>query len=159
MVNENRLRNATLLSWTLQVYKDFKLGIPQAPHEAALARAMQHHREWWSDWEASERGAGVEDSTTSSRLIHIHHDAKVLLQVAQTEPKEIRGFYDALREKGFTEFESVHTIALGLSEEFAHTREHNEAFNSARYIERAAAYTRASLSRPNMTRIAGFKAH
>lgn len=160
MHNENRLQNATLLTWTLQVFRDFKMGTAQPPHEAALARSMQNHKEWWPDWEAFSRGSGVEDgTTTTSRLIHIHHDAKVLTQVEQSEPKEIRGFYDALREKGFTEFESVHTIALGLSEEFAHAREQNEDFNSARYIERAAVYTKESLGRPNMTRIAGAKAY
>lgn len=158
-MNETRLQNATLLSWTLQVYKDFKLGLAQSSLEAALARSMQTHKEWWPDWEAFDRGAGVEDSTTTSRLIHIHHDAKVLTQVEQSDPKEVRGFYDALREKGFTEFESVHTIALGLTEEFAYAREHSEDFNSSRYIERAAAHTRASLARPNMTRIAGAKAY
>jgi hypothetical protein len=159
MMNENRLQTATLLTWTLQVYKDFKMGKAQTPHEAVLARSMQNHKEWWPDWEAFDRGTGVEDGTTTARLVHIHHDAKVMLQVEQSEPKEIREFYDALREKGFTEFESVHTIALGLTEEFAHAREHNEDFYSARYVERAAAHTKQSLSRPNMTRLAGAKAY
>jgi hypothetical protein len=159
MMNENRLQNATLLTWTLQVYRDFKLGIAQPPHEAALARSMQNHKEWWPDWEAFDRGGGEEDSTTTSRLIHIHHDARVLTQVEQSDPKEIRGFYDALREKGFTEFESIHTIALGLTEEFAHAREHNEDFSASRYIERASVHTKESLARPNMTRIAGAKAY
>jgi len=159
MMNENRLQNATLLTWTLQVYKDFKRGIAQTPHEAAIARSMQNHREWWPDWEAFDRGTGVEDSTSTSRLMHIHHDARVLMQVEQSEPKEIRGFYDALREKEFTEFEAVHTIALGLTEEFSHSREHNEDFSSSRYVERAAVHTKASLARPNMTRIAGAKAY
>ena len=158
-MNENRLQNATLLTWTLQVYRDFKRGITQTPHETAVAHSMQNHKEWWPDWEAFDRVSGVEDGTTTSRLVHIHHDAKVLLQVEQAEPKEIRGFYDALREKGFTEFECVHTIALGLTEEFAHTREHNEDFNAARYIERAAGHTKESLARPNMTRLAGVKAY
>ena len=158
-MNENRLQNATLLTWTLQVYKDFNRGIAQTPHEAVIARAMQNHREWWPDWEAFDRGTGMEDTTSTSRLMHIHHDARVLSQIEQSDPREIRTFYEALREKGFHEFEAVHTIALGLTEEFAYSREHNEDFNSPRYIQRAAAHTRESLSRPNMTRIAGAKAY
>src|SRR5438105_4379693 len=75
-MNENRLQNATLLTWTLQVYKDFNRGIAQTPHEAVIARAMQNHREWWPDWEAFDRGTGVEDTTSTSRLMHIHHDAR-----------------------------------------------------------------------------------
>jgi hypothetical protein len=158
-MNENRLQNATLLSWTLQVYRDFKRGVTQPPHEAALGRSMQNHKEWWQDWEAIDRGVGAEDATTTSRLVHIHHDAKVLLQVEQADPHEIRAFYDALREKGFTEFESVHTIALGLTEEFAHARETNQDFSASRYIHRSGVHTRESLARPNMTRIAGVKAY
>jgi hypothetical protein len=120
---------------------------------------MHQHKEWWNDWEAFERGEGVDDPTMTNRLIHIHHDAAVAVQVETGNPKEIRALYDGLIEKGFTEFESIHTLAVGLTEEFAHGREHREDFNAERYLTRATQYAKEAMNRPNMTRLAKGKAY
>jgi len=158
-MEESNLRNASLLSWTLQVYKDFKRGVQQSAHEAAIGRAMQHHKEWWGDWEAFDRGSGVEDGSTTNRLIHIHHDASIRLQLENKQPREVGELYQSLLDKGFTEFESIHTLAVGLSEEFSYAREHSEDFQSERFVGRATGYVKEALSRPNLTRTSKLKAY
>jgi hypothetical protein len=155
----DNLQGMTLLSWTLQIYKDAKRGLPQTGHTSAVARAMQHHTEWWWDWEALDQGLATQDVSITNRLIHIHNDAAVLLQVQAQKPREVFVMYELLRQKSFTEFESIHTIALGLTEELSHVREHNEAFDQPRYLGRANRFTMEALSRPNMTRIAKSKVY
>ena len=67
--------------------------------------------------------------------------------------------YQTLRDKGFSEFESIHTLALGLTEETWYARENSETFNMQRYVEKAAEYVKQALSRPNLTRLAKAKAY
>ncbi len=159
-MQDSRLQNVTLLSWTLRVWTDFRRGAALTGHEAAIGQCMQHHTEWWSDWEALDAtGSGRADISIENRLVHIHHDAAVKLQLENKQPPEAAALYDMLLQKGFTEFEAIHTLAVALTEETWYAREHNENFDTARYVERANGYVKQALSRPNMTRITKQKSY
>ena len=116
----------------------------------AIAYCLQNHPEWWKDWDTAEYAADERAITT--RLIHIHNDAAIRIQIERESPKEIKGLYETLIGKGFTEFESIHTLALAFVEESSHAVESDESFNLQRYVERANSYVKEALSRPNLTR-------
>jgi len=138
----------SLLSRTLQIWNDHRRGIPQSGEQASVAHCLQHHKEWWSGW-ATATDTG-ENSSIAARLLHIHNDAMVRSQLDFGSPREIRVLFDALREKGFTEFECIHTLALAVSEENAYVQEHGGSFNPERYVKKAERYTHEALSRPNL---------
>jgi uncharacterized protein DUF1841 len=149
-MQESKLEGLTLLSWTLQVWRDYRRGVPLTGQHAAIAHCLQNHPEWWSDWETAEYAADERAITT--RLIHIHNDAAIRIQIERESPKEIKTLYETLVQKGFTEFESIHTLAVAFVEESSFAVEHDESFNLQRYVERANSYVKEALSRPNLTR-------
>jgi hypothetical protein len=150
VMQESKLAGITLLSWTLQLWRDHRRGVPLVGQHAAIAHCLQNHPEWWSDWDTAEY-AGDERAITT-RLIHIHNDAAILVQVERDNPKEIKALYDTLRGKDFTEFESIHTLAVAFTEESSHAVENGETFDLQRYVERANRYVKEALSRPNLAR-------
>ena len=158
-MQDTKLQEATLLSFTLDVWKDYRRGKPMSGHNAAIACAMQHHNEWWAEWDLVDPATARLEIGIENHLIHIHHDAAVKTQLDSKEPKELSVLYQTLREKGFDEFESIHTLALALTEETWFARENNQSLNMQRYLERAADYVKQALSRPNLARSARFKAY
>jgi hypothetical protein len=156
-MREEKMQNLTLLAWTLEIWSDYRRGIPVQGHHAVIAQCMEQHREWWNDWD-SAHGTDHDHSITN-RLLHIHNDAAVKTQIETGAPKEVKTFYEALREKGFTEFESIHSIGIAMSEENAYAREHNEMFSQQRYVQGADRYVKETLSRPNLTRLTKAKAY
>jgi hypothetical protein len=120
---------------------------------------MQHHAEWRAEWDMLDPDAPRTEKGIENRLVHIHNDAVVKLQLDNKQPKELSELYQMLQEKGFDEFESIHTLGLALTEETGFARENNESFNTQRYIERATGYLKQALSRPNLTRTAKSKAY
>src|SRR2546426_9800170 len=117
-MQESKLEGLTLLSWTLQVWRDYRRGVPLVGQHLAIAYCLQNHPEWWKDWDTAEYAADERAITT--RLIHIHNDAAIRIQIERESPKEIKGLYETLIGKGFTEFESIHTLALAFVEESSH---------------------------------------
>ena len=156
-MDDSRLQRTTLLSWTLEIWRDQRRGMPLTGQPAAVAHCMQSHPEWWSDWESAEHTDNA--AFIKTRLIHIHADASIRLQIERGLPSQIKILYDAMREKGFTELESIHTIAVAHSEENAKAAENNEGFNLDQYIETATLYVKEALTRPNLTRTAKAKAY
>jgi hypothetical protein len=154
MRDDAELRSLSLLSWTLQIWSDHRRGVAQFGQMAAIAYCMEHHKEWWKDWElAREFG---EDTSATTRLAHIHNDAAIKAQLHRGDPPEIKALYKALQEKGFDEFESIHTLALALMEENEHVRENDDAFSRERYIERANRYVKEALSQPRLTKVKAY---
>lgn len=154
------MQEATLLSFTLNVWRDYRRGVPMSGHNAAIAHAMRHHKEWWVEWDLMMNPATARMETwIENHLIHIHNDAAVKTRLDSKEPKELTTLYQTLRDKGFDEFESIHTLAIGLTEETWFARENNQSFSMERYIQRATEYVKQALSRPNLARSAGFKAY
>ena len=121
-MEDSKLQTMTLLTWTLQVWRDCRRGLPLQGQHAAIAYCLQKHPEWWSDWESAENLHG-NDVTITNRLIHIHNDAAIRLQIEREQPAEVKALYDSLCEKGFTEFESIHTLAVAFTEESAYATE------------------------------------
>jgi Domain of unknown function (DUF1841) len=158
-MQESRLQDVTLLSWTLRVWRDDRRGVPMTGHEAAVAYAMQHHTEWWADWDSIDLASSRADVSIENRLIHIHHDAAIRMQLENKAVKQVCELYEMLRQKGFEEFESIHTLVIALTEETWVARENKESFNFERYIERTTNNVKQTLSRPNLTRIAKAKAY
>ena len=158
MQQESNLQGMTLGSWTLEVWRDHRRGQPLTGHSAAMARSLQHHKEWWTDWTGLEMKM-VPEHDLLNRLIHVQNDAVIMLQLDSGQPGEVKTLFEALTEKGFNEFESIHTLALAYMEEMAHAREHSETFDLVRYIERAGRFTKEALSRPNLARAAKAKAY
>ena len=155
-MQDSQLRNLSLLSWTMQIWNDHRRGLPQAGHAGPIAYCLQYHQEWWKDWELAEH---LGDPSIASRLIHIHNDAAIKTQLERGSPPEIKALYDSLREKGFREFECIHTLALALVEENEHVRVTSDIFVIDRYIERANRYVKEALARPNLTRLAKAKVY
>jgi Domain of unknown function (DUF1841) len=153
------LQEATLLSFTLNLWRDYRRGVPMSGHNAAIAYAMQHHNEWWAEWDSIDPATARVETWIENHLIHIHNDAAVKTRLDSKEPKELTTLYQMLREKGFDEFESIHTLAVALTEETWLARENNGSFNMKRYVERTVDYVKQALSRPNLARNAGFKAY
>jgi hypothetical protein len=151
-MRDAELKSLSLLSWTLQIWNDHRLGVSQAGQFAAISYCMQHHQEWWKDWESAKESG--ENAAISTRLSHIHNDAAIKAQVDRGDPPEIRALYSALRANGFSEFDSIHTIALALMDENEWVREYEDAFSRERYIERAKCYAKEALSSPNLKRFA-----
>jgi hypothetical protein len=156
-MQDSKIHSMTLLTWTLQIWSDHRRGLNLTGHNAAIAYCMEHHPEWRNDWNSVPDSN--DDRTITNRIIHIHNDAAVLTQLQTGDSAEPKKFHEALLEKGFTEFESIHTLGLALSEERDYGREHKEEFNYERYIERADRYVKQALSRPNLTRLAKAKAY
>ena len=117
---------------------------------AAIAHCLQNHPEWWSDWDTADRPD--DERAITNRLIHIHNDAAIRIQVERENPKEIKTLYDTLLGKGFTEFESIHTLTVAFTEESSYAVENDETFDLQRYLDRARSYVKEALSRPNLTR-------
>ncbi|MBI4472135.1 MAG: DUF1841 family protein [Acidobacteria bacterium] len=159
MMHESNLEGMTLLSWTLQIWRDHRRGLSLTGQPAVIAHCMQQHSEWWSDWDSLDPAASNQDPAIVTRLLHIHNDATILSQISNQQPKEVHDLYEALREKGFTEFESIHAMALAMSEETARARARNEPFDYSRYIENARVYVAQTMSRPNLTRLAKAKTY
>jgi hypothetical protein len=157
MRDDAELRSLSLLSWTLQIWSDHRRGVAQFGQMAAIAYCMEHHAEWWKDWE-SAREFG-EDTSTTTRLAHIHNDAAIKAQLHRGDPPEIKELFKTLQEKGFDEFECIHILALALMEENEHVRENDDAFSRERYIERAQRYVKEALSEPKLSRVAKAKAY
>jgi hypothetical protein len=156
-MQEPKTQNMTLLTYTLQIWSDYRRGLPLTGHNAAIAHCMDYHREWRNDWNSVQDLN--DDRTINSRLIHIHNDATICTQLETGEPAEVKTFHGALLERGLTGFESIHTLGLALSEENDYGREHKETFNRERYIERSDRYVKQAMSRPNLTRLAKAKAY
>ena len=158
-MEDSKLQTMTLLTWTLQVWRDHRRGLPLQGQHAAIGYCLQKHPEWWSDWESAENSHHGNDVAITNRLIHIHNDAAIRLQIEREQPVDVKALYDALCEKGFTEFESIHTLAVALTEESAYAAENGDQFTMERYVERARIYVKEALSRPNLTRSAKSKAY
>jgi len=158
-MQESKLQDVTLLSWTLRVWKDHRRGVPMNSQESAVAYCMQHHTEWWPDWDSIDPAIARADISIENRLIHIHHDAAIRRQLENREVPQVCDLYDQLRQKGFEEFESIHTLVMALAEETWAARENKESFNFERYLERTTDHVKQALSRPNLTRIAKGKAY
>lgn len=156
-MRESKMENMTLLTWTVQIWSDHMRGLPLTGHNAAIAHCMEQHHEWRNDWHSLHDSDN--DRTITNRIIHIHNDAAIMTQLQTGEPAEAKSFHEAMIEKGFTEFESIHTLGLALSEEIDYAREQKETFNRNRYIERADRYVKQALTRPNLTRLAKTKAY
>lgn len=152
-MEESNLQDLTLATWTAKLWRDYRRGVPLVGQSAAIAEAMEHHKEWWGVWDSLEQSRGGLEDDTRSRLLHVHIDAAVKLQIQSGDPAEVSVLYKALIEKGSTEFEAIHTLALGLSEESAYARENNVSFDAARYIERSRRYVAEALNRPNLKRL------
>ena len=151
-MEDSSLQNLTLAAWTVKIWTDYKRGLPLNGQNAAIAAAMQEHKEWWADWENLARLGPAYEQEVTSRLVHIHSDATIQLQIENGQPKEVRKLHDALIEKGFTQYEAIHTLVLALVDESAYARENGEPFDTARYIERMHRYVQEALSRPNLKR-------
>jgi hypothetical protein len=156
-MEDSKLQNLTLLGWTLQIWRDHRRGLPLQGQLAAIAYCLQNHPEWWSDWDSAEMHP--DDRAITNRLIHIHNDAAIRLQVERGQPADVKVLYDAMREKGFTEFETIHTFAIAFAEEGAFVTEKGGEFSVERYTERASVYVKEALSRPNLVRTAKSKAY
>ena len=156
-MQESKLQNLTLLSWTLQIWRDHRRGLALSGQHAAIAYCLENHPEWWADWDSPDHGG--DDRAITNRLIHIHNDAAIRLQLERESPKEIKALYDSMRDKAFTEFESIHTLAVAFTEETAYAVENNDTFTPDRYVERANRYVKEALSRPNLTRTSKSKTY
>ena len=82
---------------------------------------------------------GFFDPEVSRDVLHVPYDAMVKMQVDNNEPPEIREYYEKLCEKGFTEFEAIHTLIPALSETL-YTTKKNEPFDKATYLKLASEY-------------------
>ena len=134
-MRDSTLSSMSLLSWTLQIWHDHRRGVRQSGHLAAIVYCMEHHREWWRDWDLAT--GSDKDASMTTRLVHIHNDAVIKGQLDRGDPPEIMTLFNSLREKCYSEFDSIHTLALALMEENDYVREHDGAFNRDRYVERA----------------------
>ena len=134
-MRESVLSNLSLLSWTRQIWNEHRRGVRHAGHPAAIAYCMEHHREWWNDWNSSREAD--EDPSITARLAHIHHDAAIKAQLDRGDPPEIKTLFESLRAKCHSEFESIHELAVALVEENEYVRLNDGAFNRDRYVERA----------------------
>ena len=156
-MREDKIQNMTLLTWTLQVWSDYRRGQRLDGHLASIAYSLDFHKEWWNDWNTAKEG--TDDPSITTRLIHIHNDAAIKTQIEMGQSQAVKAFYDALVQKGFTEFESIHTLGIALAEENAYARAHSETFDQERFVARADRYVKEALSRPNLTRLAKAKAY
>ena len=156
-MEESRLQNLTLLGWTLQIWRDHRRGVVHQGQQAIVAYCLQNHPEWWSDWDSEN--TSETDRAITTRLIHIHNDAAIRLQIERQQPPQVKTLYDTMIEKGFTEFEAIHTLAIAFTEESASATEKNDDFSMERYVERANTYVKEALSRPNLTRSAKSKTY
>jgi hypothetical protein len=134
-MRESVLSNLSLLSWTLQIWKDHRRGVRHAGHMAAIAYCLEHHREWWKDWDTAREFD--ENPAMTTRLAHIHHDAAIKAQLDRGDLPEIKTLYDTLREKCYSEFDAIHTLASAFAEENEHVHKRGGAFDRERFIERA----------------------
>ena len=146
-----------MLTWTLQIWNDHRRGVRLQGHHASIAYCLQQHKEWWNDWEHAHDGS--HDHSITTRLIHIHNDAAIKTQIEAGQPQAVKTFYDSLVQRGFTEFETIHTLGVALSEENGYAREHGEPVSLDRFVERADRYVKEALSRPHLTRMAKAKAY
>ena len=156
-MEESRLKNLTLLGWTLQIWRDHRRGVVLQGQQAIVAYCLQNHPEWWKDWDSADTSEN--DRAITTRLIHIHNDAAIRLQVERQQPPEVKTLYDSMIEKGFTEFEAIHTLAIAFTEEGAFATEKACDFSIERYVEKANTYVKEALSRPNLARSAKSKTY
>lgn len=154
-MEESRLQNLTLLGWTLQIWRDHRRGVVLQGQQAVVAHCLQNHPEWWSDW--NSENVSETDRAITTRLIHIHNDAAIRLQIERQQPPQVKTLYDSMIEKGFTEFEAIHTLVIAFTEESAFATEKGNDFSMERYVERANSYVKEALSRPHLTRSAKSK--
>ncbi len=152
-MEESKLQDLTLASWAAKIWRDHRRGMPLVGQSGAIAEAMDHHKEWWSDWDALEEPSAAAEDSLKAHLLHVHLDAAIKLQIDNGDPRDIGSFYTSLIEKGFTEFEAIHTLALGLTEESTYIKENNVTFDAARYVERVRRYVAEALNRPNLKRL------
>src|SRR5439155_20721453 len=99
------------------------------------------------------------DRAIITRLIHIHNDAAIRLQIERQQPLQVKTLYDTMIEKGFTEFEAIHTLAIAFTEDSAFATEKGGDFSIERYVEKANTYVKEALSRPNLARSAKSKTY
>jgi len=156
-MDESRLQNLTLLGWTLQIWRDHRRGAVLQGQQAIVAHCLQNHPEWWSDWNSD--ATSEKDRSITTRLIHIHNDAAIRLQIERQQPPQVKTLYDTMIEKGFTEFEAIHTLAVAFTEETSLVTEKGGEFSMDRYIEKANTYVKEALSRPNLARSAKSKTY
>jgi uncharacterized protein DUF1841 len=156
-MEESRLQNLTLLGWTLQIWRDHRRGAVLQGQQAIVAYCLHNHPEWWKDWDSADTSEN--DRAITTRLIHIHNDAAVRLQIERSQPEQIRTLYEAMIEKGFTEFEAIHTLAIAFTEESASATEKGAEFSIEGYVEKANTYVKEALSRPHLARSAKSKTY
>jgi len=156
-MEESRLQNLTLLGWTLQLWRDHRRGVVLQGQQAIVVYCLQNHPEWWSDWDSVDTSEN--DRAIITRLIHIHNDAAIRLQIERQQPLQVKTLYDTMIEKGFTEFEAIHTLAIAFTEESAFATEKGGDFSIERYVEKANTYVKEALSRPNLARSAKSKTY
>ena len=156
-MDDSRLQNLTLLGWTLQIWRDHRRGVVLQGQQGIVAYCLQNHPEWWSDWDSEDTSEN--DRAITTRLIHIHNDAAIRLQIERQQPPQVKTLYDAMIEKGFTEFEAIHTLAIAFTEESAFATEKGVEFSVDRYIDKANTYVKEALSRPNLVRSAKSKTY
>ena len=154
-MEDSRLQKLTLLGWTLQIWRDHRRGAALQGQQAIVADCLQNHPEWWKDWDSADTSEN--DRAITTRLIHIHNDAAIRLQVDRRQPPQVKTLYGAMIEKGFTGFEAIHTLAIAFTEESAHATEKGDEFSVERYVEKANTYVKEALSRPNLVRSAKSK--
>ena len=156
-MEESRLHNLTLLGWTLQIWRDHRRGVALQGQQAIVAHCLQNHPEWWSDWDSDT--TSETDRAIITRLIHIHNDAAIRLQIERAQPPQVKTLYETMIEKGFTEFEAIHTFAIAFTDESAFATENGCEFSTDRYVEKANTYVKEALSRPNLARSAKSKTY
>jgi hypothetical protein len=142
---DDQLDGLTLAGWAAGVWYKHRRGVALSGHEAAIVYCMEYHAEWRSRWDSLGTS---NDPEVSRDVLHVHYDAMVKMQIDDNEPPEIREHYQKLRDKGFTEFEAIHTLIPALSETLYATKTKNEPFDKTTYLRHAAEYVKLALQRP-----------
>ena len=147
-MDENQ-EGLTLASWAAGLWYKHRRGVPLAGHEAAIVYCMEYHSEWRSRWDALGSSS---DPQLSHDVLHVHHDAMIKMQIDAKEPAEVGECYQKLRDKGFTEFEALHTFVPALSETLWVAKTKNQPFDNQQYIQLVQDYTKVALQRPTFVR-------
>jgi hypothetical protein len=142
------LDGLTLAGWAAGVWYKHRRGVMLSGHEGAIVYCMEYHTEWRSRWDSLGTS---NDPEVSRDVLHVHYDAMVKMQIDNNEPPEIREYNEKLRDKGFTEFEAIHTLIPALSETL-YTTKKNEPFDKSTYLKLASQYVTLALQRPTVVR-------
>jgi hypothetical protein len=115
-----------------EIWRKYKNNEELNAEEGNIAGLMALHKDWFHYWESPE----TFDNPDLNPYLHIAFDTIIMNQVDNNEPAQARFTYNKLTSRGVSHLETIHKMALVLTEEIFISGKSGKPLNVRRYSQK-----------------------